>query len=180
MYQIRLVLCSIQWFIAFIFPLYYTYWNCQLEFDTVSYIWIIPNKSSISLILYILIIQLILPVFIILSIYIKLTLFIGQVRRSNIFRGITSNQYELQTCKYVVLLLTIMALSLLPEVVFQTMKDPPNYEYRIDYLLETLITLGYLIFLFFSTTIVKQKLNQWKKKIKRVLTYRKERSTILQ
>ncbi|CAF1048093.1 unnamed protein product [Rotaria sordida] len=183
MYQIRLSLFIIQWIIAFLFPYYFVYVNPQLKYNTVSYVWVVSKNLSPFLTLYILLIGFILPVMIIISVYIKLTLFIAKLRRSTVLTGLSStlsNRHDLQMSKYIILLLTIAALSLLPQTIFQSMKSPPSYRYRIYYLTETIITFCCFLCLFACTSLVRRRLNRWKVKIKRALDYLRERSTVLQ
>ncbi|CAF2941778.1 unnamed protein product [Rotaria sp. Silwood2] len=182
-YQVRLILCIIQWIVAFLFPFYYIYLNPQLKYDPVSYVWIVSENLSPLLTVYILLIGFIIPVIIIISVYIKLTLFIAKLRRSIALTEISStfsNKHELQMSKYIILFLTIAALSLLPETVFQSMKPPLHYRYRIYYLTESITTLCCLLCLFTCTALVRQRLNRWRKKIKLTFKNRIRQSTNLQ
>ncbi|CAF0874600.1 unnamed protein product [Rotaria sp. Silwood1] len=180
MYQIRLILCIIQWIVAFLFPFYFIYLNSQLKYDSISYVWVVSENLSPSLTVYILLIGFILPFIIILSVYIKLTLFIARLRRSAALTGLSStfsSRHELKMSKYIILLLSIALLSLLPETILQSMKPPPIYRHRIYYLTETMVTFCCLLCLCVCTAVVRQRLNRWKKKIKTAWQYRMEQST---
>ena len=51
-YQLRLVLCIIQWLVAFLFPVYFIYLIPQLQYDPVSHVCVVSENSSLVLTLY--------------------------------------------------------------------------------------------------------------------------------
>lgn len=166
MYQLRIILCIIQWVIAFLFPCYYIYFNPQLQYDSVSYVCVIMENSNVFITLYILFIGFLLPAIITISVYIKILLYVRQLRKSAIMTGLPSalsSKHELRMAKRILLLFCIFGLSSLPGIICQTIKSPAVYQYRIYYLGVILASLCCLCCLFAFTSVIRQQLIRWKK-----------------
>jgi hypothetical protein len=168
MYQLRLIFCIVQWFIAFLFPAYYIYFNPQLQYDPVSYICIISENSSSFLTFYLLLFGFLIPVMITISVYIKLFLFVRQLRKAAIVTGLPSalsSKHELRMAKRILVVLAIFALGSLPGIICQSMKSSADYQYRIYYLGVVIASFCCLVCLFAFTPVIKQQLIRWRKTI---------------
>jgi len=177
-YQLRLILCIIQWLVALLFPAYFIYLNPQLQYDSVSYVCIVSVKTSAFLTIYTLCIGFLLPVLVTIGAYIKLILFVRQLRTTVFVVNLPlrlSGKHELRMAKRILLLLTILILGSLPWIMFQCMTSPPDYMMRIYYLHVTIASFCCLLFLFAVTPQVRQRLKRWKRKIKTRIGCRKRR-----
>jgi hypothetical protein len=174
MYQLRLILCIIQWLVAFLFPLYFIYLQPQLEYDPVSYVCVVSENASSFLTVYTLVIGFLFPLIITISVYIKLFLFVRRLRRSASI--IVPSSVSLRAAKRILILLATLILGSIPGTVLQSMKPSLNYQYRIYYFSVTIASFCCLICMFGFTKQIKQWRIRWKTKIESYIRRRNERT----
>jgi hypothetical protein len=162
-YQLRLILCLIQWLFALLYPAYFVYIYPQLHYDPVSYVCVVAGSSNSVLSIYLTLVDALVPFTIIVGVYIRLYVYVRRPRA--ISASLLSSKRQLRMAKNVLFLLAIFAFGSLTGTIFQSMKPPPDYQYRIYYMSITITSLCCLLCMFYFTPQVKQWLIKQKNKI---------------